>query len=352
MNGNKKESSRYVASKWVDGKRYFRESRKSQAEADRKLSLLLQSLMPQRSVVNVRDAFEAHIKPRWKNLNPRTQARYRACFAYIDKYIGDCPLPALNAIVAQDFVYALQATMVSKNGKGTDCKPMANATVRNIFHMTAGWMEILSLLDVIAKNPFTVKVVSLPKAPLKRERYLDIDSALKMLETVPADFYLPVWFASVLGLREGEIAGLQWSKLDRVQRRLRIDVQRTNSGTLDRCKHDSSRVLGLPQSFVDHIDRHGNLDSEFICTNPYGRPWRNNKIYYRWKSIRDGLGMPEWTFHDLRHCSAGLLTYMVDEKTAQTVLGHTSLDTTTVYIAQKARESENGFDKLAQLARR
>lgn len=300
----------------------------------------------------MRDAFELHIKPRWENLAPRSRAKYNANYAYVELYLGDCPLTALTGKVAQDFVYALQKTTVSRNGKGTDKKLMAPATVRNIFHLCAGWMEILNALDVIAKNPFTTKIVSIPKQPAKRERYLEIDQALTMLERVPPEFYLPVWFASVLGLREGEIAGLRWSKLDRLQRRLRIDEQRGNDGNLAPAKHDSIRVLGLPQSFIDHIDRHGDIDGDFICTNSFGRPWRNNKIYSRWKGLRDSLGMSEWTFHDLRHCSAGLITYLADDRTAQTVLGHASIDTTARYIADQARKSEMGFDKLERLTKR
>lgn len=168
--------------------------------------------------------------------------------------------------------------------------------------------------------------------------------------------YLPILFASLLGLRIGEIVGLKYSDVDYIRKTIHVQRQ------LERVSADHSddplpeistktpagdRVLKLPQIVLEAImeertryemlrSRRSNSfhDFDFICCSSYGRPRSRN---YFWKPFKDLLkeqGLPDMKWHGLRHSyTTLLLKENCSLKEVSRSLGHTKAPfTANVYV--------------------
>lgn len=243
----------------------------------------------------------------------------------------------------QLFVNSLSRKKVSRSGKGKKEELMQPAGIRFTFDILRRICEVAYLNQIIDRNPCN-KLISMPKLPEKRERVLEVEEAGRVLESAPEALKLPVFCALLLGMRLGEVAGLQWSDLDRVKRTLTIRRQIDHKGNVTNLKTSSSkRTLILPQEFIDFIDKYGDLDQESIS------PLNRRSIEYAWYHWE---GKPNgWTFHDLRHGAAGLIeaTGGGNVLGSQAVLGHASPDMTNVYLGRNAELTRAALSGLTSV---
>ena len=232
---------------------------------------------------------------------PLTITRYRSVYRkHIKPRLKDVPISKMDFAMVQEFVYQMKAEGVPG--------PTIRYVIERLSTICTLAMRYKKLNENI--NP-CVGLAGVPDKTEKRERVMPIDQALEVLAAVDGtDLSAPVLFALVLGLRRGEIAGLKWEHLDRQRGELRVAKQRqaqAGKGVVEKeVKSQSFRTHRLSRFLVSEIDRRGNLDSEFICTR-LGEPWVPQTIYDDWLLIREGLGLGDWTLHDLRHGAAGLL---------------------------------------------
>lgn len=171
-----------------------------------------------------------------------------------------------------------------------------------------------------------------------------------------SSLYLPILFASLLGLRIGEIVGLKYSDVDYIRKTIHVQRQLEQ---VSACHSDASlpevstktpagdRVLKLPQIVLEAImeertryemlrGRRSNSfhDFDFICCSSYGHP--RSRSYF-WKPFKDLLkeqGLPEMKWHGLRHSYTTLLlkeNCSLEEVSRS--LGHTKASfTANVYV--------------------
>ncbi len=141
--------------------------------------------------------------------------------------------------------------------------------------------------------------------------------------------YLPILFASLLGLRMGEIVGLKYSDVDYIRKTIHVQrqIKRVSACHSNNPLPEVStktpagdRVLKLPQIVLEAImeerrryemlrGRRSNSfhDFDFICCSSYGRP--RSRSYF-WKPFKDLLkeqGLPDIKWHGLRHSYTTLL---------------------------------------------
>jgi integrase len=288
--------------------------------------------------------------PTLAHLAPGSRRRYEDAYRlHIRDELGPLPLREIDFQTLQAWMNRLSVKRLP-NGR-TIAANSVNA-VRMVL------VQILRLaydLGAIDRLP-TTRLRS-PKRPPERERVLHPEDAARLLEAVDGtDLSAVVFLACVLGLRRGELCGLKWSDLDRVRGELTICRQRRRryggGGGAEEAStktRRSARRLYLTPGLVAEIDRRGNLDSEFVCTNRRGEPWRPDSLSRRWLWFARGFGLDGWTLHDLRHCAAGLLFAAgCDVLAIAAVLGHTSVDTTRLYVAVEERRRLEAVERLAK----
>lgn len=239
-----------------------------------------------------------------------------------------------------------------------DTSPASDYTKRYALDVLSMILGLAEKMDLIVKNP--VRSVDFSHRSEKRERVLDLEHALTLLSAVKGTpLSAPVFLATVLGLRRGEIAGLKWQDLNRVKRELRIVRQRKAvrpHGVIEtKLKtSESRRTLYLPEQILEEIDARGDLDSEYIATYKMA-PWVPDTITEFWNKAKvekplKELGLADWHFHDLRHLAAGLLAAAgCDLIVIAAVLGHTNPDMSAIYTSVSEQRRREGADRLGAL---
>lgn len=345
---SKRKDGRYQAAKRHQGKIIFGYSRISQADAERVLAEKLAELsIPLIAVQTLRDVAVHYWYPRIENKDDATRRRYEAAWReHIGDALGPMRLERITPATVQAFVNELCRKEVSRSGKGKVKAPMQPASVRFVYAVLRQVCEMAELHGLIERSPCN-KLITLPDMPEKRDRVLSVEEAGRVLDAAPESIKLPVFFALVLGLRRGEIAGLEWDDLDRVKGILRIRRQIDNKGKVKSLKTSSSRRdLQLPKEFIEFIDRYGNLDAPRICTISTRMITRDFAEFADTIEELDG-----WTFHDLRHGATGLVLAATggDMLTAKAVLGHSNLDTTMVYTSDASARTGAAFSGLTNV---
>ena len=210
---------------------------------------------------------------------------------------------------------------------------LSGSTVRRIHTMLHRALKDAVAAHLIAKNP--ADGVTVPKRDSTPKRVLTDREMDAFMAIIKAD---PIWhdfFYTELttGLRRGEICGLQWWDFDAEAGTLQVSRtlhQGPNGGfiTGETKTGKGKRKILLPQSTADILrERQKTARSEWIFPSPVKpkQPVMPASAYHRLKSLLKQAGLPNLSFHALRHTFAThALASGVDAKTLSGILGHTN----------------------------
>ena len=120
-----------------------------------------------------------------------------------------------------------------------------------------------------------------------------------------------------LGLRQGELLGLQWSDVDLGAGVIRVSKQLQlleGEYTFRIVKNDKAWTITPAQFIIDMLKEHYRKQCEarlkagsawnngdFVFCNEVGEHLSRSTTYHNFKAIIAGIGLPETRFHDLRH---------------------------------------------------
>ena len=244
----------------------------------------------------------------------------------LDKHV----LPALGSLRLCD----VSRPVIQQFLLDRKCKGYASSTVHGV-HTTLG--KVLQAAvehGYLETNP--ARGIQIGEREPKQERKL---LSLEQIQTLLANLAEPchtiVVVAVLVGMRIGEILALRWKRLDFL--RGTIEVAETFSGgQFGTPKTKSSRrVLPMSSSLRATLAAH-KLNCErtrpedlVFCTTK-GSPLSTKNLYNRVLAPTcDRIGLPRISWHSFRHSNATLLGEVGESvKTAQSLLGHSDLETT------------------------
>lgn len=192
---------------------------------------------------------------------------------------------------------------------------------------------------LISENPSTTLVI--PRIPTRQPRPIPEGDLKTALVCAQHDRQLFVWLllAGFCGLRAGEVAAV-----------CRTDLRTDDDGggfLLVHGKGGAERIVRVPAVIVEEM-RGLMIVNGPIFRRPDGAPATSEYVSHRISRYFKSLGMT-YTAHTLRHrfairlCDAG-----ADVRDVQSLLGHTSLATTTIYLSQATRHASTSVDKLSE----
>ncbi len=208
-------------------------------------------------------------------------------------------------------------------------------TIRAAFNTAVRWGLLLS-------NPFSnQKFVSVPEAsPI----FFSKADFQKLLNAIKEGWLKEIIiFATLTGLRRGEIVNLHWSDVD-LQRKT-ITVQ---SSPTFKTKNGKKRIVPLSDTafYILQSKADKNL-SQFVFTLN-GKPLYPNWISAIMKKYVVNIGLPKKLhFHSLRHTFAswlvqdGVSIYAIKE-----LLGHSDVKTTQVYSHLQPEQMHNEVNRI------
>lgn len=232
-------------------------------------------------------------------------------------------------------------------------------TIKNTISLLNSAYDNAINAGILNENP--CKKVRLPKQKKKEIETFDeegIEKLLNALQNERPDFRVACELALYCGLRRSEILGItedsiieEFNAIVIKQGRHRLD----NQDVVDEPKTRTSRRTVVVPSFLmeevkELIERHHNLPfdcSEFLIQNEFGEPLNPNYLTMRMLKMERANGLPEVSFHGLRHTHATLLNAKgIDIARISAQLGHSTISTTLniyTHVFGSALESSQGI---------
>ena len=278
-------------------------------------------------------------------MKPYTVAAYeKQIRVHIKPALGNIKLQELNPHTIQRFYNNLS--------KPTAERPtLSPKTVKSIHGVLHKSMKQAVSVGYIRVNP--ADNCALPRMQRKAVQPLDEEQTKRFLQAIQGHRFERLYtFTLFTGLREGEVLGLTWEKVNLkdgillIDQQLQVEPHKGGKYLLVPVKTGKGRTIVMAPWVVDILkaQRAAQLearllagpaweDSGLVFTNELGGHLVDNTVYKNFKKIVTSIGMPEVRFHDLRHSYAVAAIRAGDDiKTVQGNLGHaTAAFTLDVY---------------------
>lgn len=228
--------------------------------------------------------------------------------------------------------------VADKDGIGPRSVQNVRAVIRSALNDAVKW-------NLIDSNPAVH--TSIARVPKADRTGLTFAQGKTLLAEVAEDrFHALYVLAAVCGMRRGECLGLRWSDIDYEKREIRIRQQvivTGNRSTITRLKTDgSSRTVPMLLMVESSLRRRRELlqeerafagsawqDHDLVFPSRVGTPYAPANLYKQYKAHLKRAGLPDASFHSLRHTAASFLVAMnVHPRIAMRILGHTDVKTT------------------------
>lgn len=300
-------------------KQGFRTKNEAQAWADKNAVSIHQQdwIDPNAGKVKVHEigerwlTMQTHLKP--KTLH-ETKGLWRR---YILPTWGDVPVSAIKPSTVQEWV-----STMGKSG----------STVRQAHAVLAKVLDLAVMDKAIRENP--ARGVKLPRKGKAVKVYLTAEQ-LAQLAGACARHSEIVWVLGTVGLRWGELAGLQVQDVNVLRGRFNIERSAVTVGSdvsIGTPKTHERRSVAVPDVVMRLVIPviEGRGPEEFVWARADGSPmrvpshgdWFDRAVH---RCMAEDATFPRITPHGLRHVAAGLMVSAgANVKAVQRQLGHAS----------------------------
>lgn len=288
-------------------------------------------------------------------ISARTAERYRQlCDGQIIPHIGATPLQKLTTVDVESW----HATLRTRGRRSGD-RGISPRTILHAHRVLSHALDDAERHGVIQRN--VAQKQRPPKVEDVEQAILDADGINKLLVDLRGHrLYEPALVALFTGMRLGEILGLRWRNVDLdtkiIQVREALEETRAHGLRFKTPKTKAGRRdIGLPDIVVETLREHRRQQLELRMALGLGKapadalvfpaieggPQAPSDVSRTWGLTARGMGMPEITFHSLRHCHASqLIDAGVDIVTTSKRLGHASPDVTLRVYAHLFRRDD------------
>jgi integrase len=274
-------------------------------------------------------------------ISARTAARYRELVkCQITPHLGSKPLQKLRPLDIENW-----HTMLRTSGRADGKGGLAPRTIGHAHRVLGSALRDAVRNEMIIKNVIADK--SAPKVGDKEMTIVrDVPVFVELVRGHP-HLFVPAMIALFTGLRIGEVLALRWSRVD-LTRKV-IEVRETVEQTVAhgvRLKAPKTkkgrRDITLPDFLIEVFRKFRTEQLEIRMKLGAGKAndallfggingeLPSQKYYSQmWSNLAAQIGMPEITFHSLRHTHASMLiSEGVDIVTISNRLGHAKPDIT------------------------
>lgn len=294
-------------------------------------------------------------------VSPTTLSRYKGMIRrYINPLLGPMQVQELKPLAIQAWVNGLKTSPSSG-------KEMSAATIKHTYHVLKGALDKAVQAGIIPVTP--CNGIALPKGQKKQAVVYDEEQIQQLIRAAKdTEMELVIDMELCLGLRRGELLGLQWSGIDWENSQVRVSRNRVlvnGQVVVKEPKTEAGiRTIDVPQPLMEKLKQHkincakrqlamGRLYtvSDYIIVHPDGKPVYPEYLTQMLTKLQKKAGLPKCRFHDLRHlCASIMLRQGVDVKVAQERLGHKDITTTmNIYSHVMPSSAKEAADKIGAL---
>lgn len=280
-----------------------------------------------------------------KQASPHTLRNYQIDLYSFQKKLSDDE----NINVETINRHTLRHFLACQNQEGLSKKTLARrmAALRAFF-------KYLYIEKKMTHNP--TEELENPKVEKKIPQSLSYPQVEHLLEQPPTDTLLGFRDRTIMelfyssGLRISELVGLNRADFDKGQLLLKIRGKGKKERLVPITRHAASWV----DQYLNHPERHQNVDGheaevdhEAVFLNKWGTRLTTRSVDRSFKGYLASSGLAgNITPHTIRHTIAThWLENGMDLKTIQLLLGHSSLQTTTIYTQVSPTLKKEVYDK-------
>ena len=303
---------------------------------------------PENKIVS--DFAKEYLAIQKSTLSPATYVFYESIInQHILPMFGRMRLQNIKTYHVQDFILYLNS-MPRSDGKQGLISP---STVKRYTTV------LRSMLTLAYKMYYMDNDVGLSRRlTFPEERYQEVDiftieetkTILDAAKTEPISIRLLIELALFTGMRRGEIVGLKWSDINFDKQCLSVKrsiykPKGENSIEKEPKSHSSFRTIAIPNCLCETLNKYKKRQEEYslslatwqnfdyIFTDEIGNVMNPQTPTKQFSHFLARHGIRHLKFHCLRHTSATLLpTNGCDIKTVSARLGHSSIETTNIYV--------------------
>jgi len=303
------------------------------------------------------------------SLSPTSYVLYeRIIEQHILPMFGRMRLRDIKTYHVQDFIMKLNS-MTRCDGKPGHIAP----------HTVKRYTTVLrSMLTMAYKMYYMDDDVGLSRRlTFPKERYQEVDvftieetkAILAAAKTEPINIRLLIELALFSGMRRGEIVGLKWSDINFGKQCLTIKrsiykPKGKKSIEKEPKSHSSFRTIAIPNCLCETLNEYKKKQEEYslslatwqnldyVFTDNIGNVMNPQTPTKQFSKFLDRHNIRNLKFHCLRHTSATLLlSNGCDIKTVSARLGHSSIETTNIYVHMLEsvdKEAAITFDRICE----
>ncbi len=301
---------------------------------------------------------EVYIVP---TVSPTTLVGYKGMIRrYVDPLIGHLQVQEMNALAVQIWVNKLKVSPISG-------EPLTAGTIKHTYHVLRGAMDKAVQAGLIHRSPCAG--IQLPKGEKKKPVIYDETQIQQLLDFARGtEMELIIDLELCMGMRRGELLGLQWQDIDWEKKQIHIIRSRVavdGKSVVKQPKTESStRIVDVPEILMKKLRAHkvkcmeqkirvGRrlLEEDFIIVHPDGKPIYPEYVSQMFTKLQKRANLPKCRFHDLRHlCASIMVKQGVEVKVAQERLGHKDITTTmNIYAHVLPGSAREAAEKIGQL---
>ena len=265
--------------------------------------------------------------PTVTNLRRTTYARDEQYFrTHVLPSFGTVPLALVDRTELREWI----ATMVRSPDEGGRGK--APATAQKAVQVFNKCLRAAVEDRLIPHNPLAD--LPLPKIEREEMRFLSVAEVWQLADAIDPRYRAFVLVGAYGGLRLGEMAGLQWSRVDSAAHELAVRETLTDvRGHLELGPPKTRaaiRTVAVPAFVIDELNARKNGSaraSDLVFASPDGFPLRASLFRRRfWTPAITSAGLAPCRIHDLRHTAISLwIAAGANPKQVAVRAGHTSV---------------------------
>ena len=293
--------------------------------------------------------------------SPTTLVGYKGMIRrYIDPRLGHLQVQEMNALAVQIWVNKLKVSPSSG-------EPLTAGTIKHTYHVLRGAMDKAVQAGLIHRSPCAG--IQLPKGEKKKPVIYDETQIQQLLDFARGtEMELIIDLELCMGMRRGELLGLQWQDVNWEKNQIHIIRSRVavdGKSVVKQPKTESgTRTLDVPEILMKKLKaykvkcmeqkiRVGRrlLEEDFIIVHPDGKPIYPEYVSQMFTKLQKRANLPKCRFHDLRHlCASIMVKQGVEVKVAQERLGHKDITTTmNIYAHVLPGSAREAAEKIGQL---
>ena len=213
--------------------------------------------------------------------------------------------------------------------------------VRRIFQMAVDD-------GLLIRNPTLGIQIKVPEVEQKVLTTAEVGILLREAKLNSHRFY-PIWaMALMTGMRSGELFALQWKDIDLDGKMISVNKQWTNKCGYGPTKSQKNRIVpisGELLKFLQKLKLERGATSKFVL--PQLKEWEGGEQARILREFCDAIGITSIKFHDLRATFiTSLLARGESLARVMSMVGHSQLKTTNVYLRKAGVDVQGGTEKL------